>query len=301
MARLNNGLDFELLTEKIFKEISSKHDDVSIRRNVSIKGIDGNRQIDLLISSKFAGCEFITIVECKDYNKKVDVKVIDGFHSVLQDISAHKGIIVSRKGFSSTAIVKAKRLGISLFSAHQANSDKWMIDLELPMLITEVNVKNLNINPVLQVKKGMIINPSAVNIINDIDIVASFIKNWNENTSFLDSHYIFQNDKINIKIGNLKPPFYMRDVYGKPVEITDYELIIEFDKKYYFSYINNIDNTLFLKSHSKDNSTLVIPMEVFSKYREYLTPIDKKSLKFESSTIVKMAMVRSKITKYSPT
>ncbi|MCR9566693.1 hypothetical protein NB482_14050 [Vibrio alginolyticus] len=55
MSKSNNGLEFELLTERIFKAISGQHDDVSIRRNVSLKGIDGERQIDLLITSKFAG------------------------------------------------------------------------------------------------------------------------------------------------------------------------------------------------------------------------------------------------------
>ncbi|EIE1227809.1 restriction endonuclease [Vibrio vulnificus] len=301
MSKSNNGLEFELLTERIFKAISGQHDDVSIHRNVSLKGIDGERQIDLLITSKFAGIEFRTIVECKDYNKKIDVKVIDGFHSVMQDVSAHKGVVVSRKGFSSTAIAKAKRLGISLFSAHQANSEKWELDLELPMLLTEARVASIVVNPTIKAKKGTIIKQSAINVINDVDLVASFIKNWNETPDFLDSHFIYQNDRVSLKVGSLKPPFYVRDSQGDPVEVTDYELIVDFDKRYYFSYIHDVTDSLLLKCHSGDDSTMILPSEVFSNYHQCLKLIDKSKISLPPNSLVKMALVKVKASGYSAT
>ncbi|MGL4473861.1 MAG: restriction endonuclease [Shewanella sp.] len=298
MSNNNNGLAFEMLAERIFEEISRQHDGVSIRRNVSMKGIDGERQIDLLITSNFAGMEFRTIVECKDYNKKVDVKVIDGFHSVMQDVSANKGVVVSRKGFSSTAVTKAKRLGISLFSAHQANSEKWKFDLKLPMLLTEVKVTSVTANPTIRGKKGTTIMQSAIKVINDVDLVSTFIKNWNEIPDFLDSHFIYQNDKMRLKINDLiddlQPPFYVRDIQGLPVEVTDYELVVDIDKKHYFSYIDELEDSLLLKCHSDDNSTMLISSEVFSNYSNQLKLIDKADIRFSPNSMVKMAMVKIK-------
>ena len=244
--------------------------DVSIHRNVSLPGMDGARQIDVLITSKVAGIEIKTIVECKDYNKKVDVKVIDGFHSVMQDVGAHKGVVVSRKGFSSTAIKKAKRLGISLFTAHKACSDKWNIDFKLPILLTEVYPAKITVNPTVSVKKGTMILRSALHTINDINLVKSFMQNWNNDSALIDSHLIFENDSISLKINNISAPFFIRDSKGMKLPVSDYDLMVGFEKKYYLGFLDEIDESMVLQSHSEDDSTMILSSDVFTMYGDKL-------------------------------
>jgi len=59
-------------------------------------------------------------IECKNWNAKVGVDIVQQFRSVLQDTATHKGIIVSREGFQSGAIKVATSAGVSLIRCSQA-------------------------------------------------------------------------------------------------------------------------------------------------------------------------------------
>jgi hypothetical protein len=53
-------------------------------------------------------------VECKHYKKKVPVDDVEEFHSKIDDIGAHKGIVITTVGFQVGAIKTAKARGIAL-------------------------------------------------------------------------------------------------------------------------------------------------------------------------------------------
>lgn len=65
------------------------------------------RQIDILIEGKVAGFDLSIIVDCKYFNKKVDVKEVESFLSFLQDLKASKGILITNKGYSEAAYNRA--------------------------------------------------------------------------------------------------------------------------------------------------------------------------------------------------
>ncbi len=91
--------------------------DVEIIRNIYIVGrISGvKRQIDVLIRLFKDSCVVSTcIVECKNYSKKVNVKIVDSFVGFLEDVGADKGIIVSEKGFSKAAINRAHNGNVNI-------------------------------------------------------------------------------------------------------------------------------------------------------------------------------------------
>jgi hypothetical protein len=73
-----------------------------------------------LIRTQVSSLSILTIVECKDVNKNLDVQYVDALHSKMQDVNANKAVLVARKGFSKTAIQKAKRVGITLCTAMEA-------------------------------------------------------------------------------------------------------------------------------------------------------------------------------------
>jgi DNA-binding XRE family transcriptional regulator len=117
---IKKGREFELLTEDIFLKLRNDERFEQVERNVIINGPDGPREIDVLLTTESFGIKIRTVVECKDFKTKVGVGIIDSIVSKMQDVGASKGIVVSRSGFSSQAIAKAKRNGLSLFTAHEA-------------------------------------------------------------------------------------------------------------------------------------------------------------------------------------
>lgn len=62
----------------------------------------------------------IWIWECKNYEThNVGVAEVEEFHSKLQQVGAHKGTVVTRKGFDSGAVDVAKALKIGLATLRQ--------------------------------------------------------------------------------------------------------------------------------------------------------------------------------------
>jgi hypothetical protein len=79
--------------------------ETSIQHNVRREGLISKtkRQIDILIEGRVAGFDLKIIVDCKYFNKKVDVKEVESFLSFLQDLKASKGILITNKGYSEAA------------------------------------------------------------------------------------------------------------------------------------------------------------------------------------------------------
>jgi hypothetical protein len=72
-------------------------------------------EIDVSYTFSVANANYLTLVECKKWNSNVERTIVSAFKTVLDDIGAHKGIIVTTKGFQSGAIGAAEAYGIGLF------------------------------------------------------------------------------------------------------------------------------------------------------------------------------------------
>jgi len=68
----------------------------------------GERQCDVLVTQVIAGKEFITLVDAKYYSKKVDVKAVEDFISMCNDVGALEGVLVTPKGYSELAYNRAQ-------------------------------------------------------------------------------------------------------------------------------------------------------------------------------------------------
>jgi hypothetical protein len=60
------------------------------------------------------GADVLVLVECKHYKSKVPVDDVEEFHSKIDDIGAHKGILITTIGFQSGALKAAKGRRIAL-------------------------------------------------------------------------------------------------------------------------------------------------------------------------------------------
>lgn len=103
--------DYEEAVFREFKRVLH-FKNVVIKKNIYVVGKDSGvkRQIDVCLEyMKDGQLDLTTVVECKYYSTKVNVKVVDSFIGFLEDIGADNGIIVTEKGFSKAAIERAHK------------------------------------------------------------------------------------------------------------------------------------------------------------------------------------------------
>jgi len=86
------------------------------KRNARIKGVRGKHQVDVVASFEFGGLFYSVIVECKYWNCKVKKAQVATLSSVVSDIGAEKGIIISIRGFQKGALELAKNSNIDLLT-----------------------------------------------------------------------------------------------------------------------------------------------------------------------------------------
>jgi hypothetical protein len=128
-------MEFEKKAFEIQKSLSSADSDV--RHNDSIYGYESktNRQIDISIRSKVGAYSILIAVECKDYKDPVDVTDVDAFISKIQDVRAHKGVMISAKGFTEAAQNRAEHNDIDLRQLIDTDSLHWGADISVPCLL----------------------------------------------------------------------------------------------------------------------------------------------------------------------
>jgi hypothetical protein len=124
---------FERLAERIARDLAP---DATVTWNDHLPGrlTEGKRQIDVSIRWSDADREYLTIVQAKDWGTRADVKAIDAFASVINDVDATRGVMVCRSGFTKKAKTYACNLGIGLYNLHDAESRNWRLELTIPLL-----------------------------------------------------------------------------------------------------------------------------------------------------------------------
>jgi hypothetical protein len=75
-------------------------------------------QIDVSAELEVAGAFILIPVECKLYSRKVGIDDVMEFATRIDDIGAHKGIIVTTNGFQKGAVQLAQSKGIALVRAY---------------------------------------------------------------------------------------------------------------------------------------------------------------------------------------
>jgi hypothetical protein len=65
------------------------------------------RQIDVLIEDDVAGFPIKIVVDAKYFSENIDVNCVESFISMLEDVNANQGLLVTHKGYSEAAINRA--------------------------------------------------------------------------------------------------------------------------------------------------------------------------------------------------
>lgn len=105
--------DYEKFTQQVIDSLVG----VDVHRGRVYTGRVSKRDIKVDVSFNYTithGANVLFLVECKCYNHAVPVDDVEEFHSKLDDIGAHKGIMVTTVGFQKGAIKTARGRGIAL-------------------------------------------------------------------------------------------------------------------------------------------------------------------------------------------
>lgn len=128
---ISPSVELEQLVQKIQQQLAPK---AEVLHNVKMRGrLTGvDRQIDVLVREKVGQYEINIIVECKDHKRPIDVKGVEEFGGLLNDVGAQKGVLVCPTGFSETAKKRAEGLQIDLYSPFDTDAHKWRVSATIP-------------------------------------------------------------------------------------------------------------------------------------------------------------------------
>lgn len=256
-----DSIRFEKLTAEVFEHLRTNPAYETVEHNVQLEGKDGPRQIDVLIRGKVGALDSIIIVECKDFNRKLDIGYIDALQSKMQDVYANKAVLVARKGFSKQAIKKAKRVGIELCTVHQSQSEKWEIRLEIPVVIDEVTTVLKPRFLVAPDKPGSLFFSM---IINGVNVFDEFTEKWNKGLIAISEN----NNEHEWNSSEVSEPYFMINDDGERLPVSEMTFTHEVRHKYYFGYINELEDSRVIDSITEEIAEISISPNELLKYKE---------------------------------
>ena len=150
---------------KSFEEVVKYiYENIGLKSGLAIEGygskciINGksgvSHQIDVLFSHTDGVHKYRTAIECKYWNSKVKKDIIMKMQSIVNDCNFDKGIIVSKDGFTASAVEYAKHCNIGLVELREPNEfdpefllNRIKFRIKTKMVGKCYEITNLNIIP----------------------------------------------------------------------------------------------------------------------------------------------------------
>jgi hypothetical protein len=140
---------FESLVATIQSDLADQQ--AVVTPNDKILGKTGAlRQVDVSIRTKVAQFELLIVIECKDYGRPLDVKDVEQFIGLVQDVGAHRAAMVSAKGYTSTARAKARMAQIDIYTVVDTGDHPWRRSISLPSVYQQSMITAMGIEQVLK-------------------------------------------------------------------------------------------------------------------------------------------------------
>lgn len=265
---MKDGTPFERLAASIFEQLRNDPAYETVEHDVSLPGPDGPRQIDVLLRGKVGPVAVTTIVECKDYADMVTVQEVDALHSKMQDVKAHKAVLVARKGFSKGARMKAARVGISLCTAHQAKSEKWPFQLQLPFVVEDISCWRCALFfRFTAMATSHEFDRSKVNGIPVERLIADY----------LNSHPVqFDGDATTVALTPPIPEPHWIYIDGKRELVTHCRIEVGIKRSFYFGYFNDLESAQCLEFVEEQQRHVIFDSKEVMDYRAKLARYRKR-------------------------
>jgi len=131
---------FEKLIHQIHTQLAPQGAVVTL--DDKIIGCESNveRQLDVTIRVSVAQYKILIVVECKDEGRPIDVGTMGEFASLLRDVKANKGVMISSSGYTPAAVDMARAQGIDARTYLDTESVDWKSEVTIPVLLTRVKL-----------------------------------------------------------------------------------------------------------------------------------------------------------------
>lgn len=262
---MNNGKSFESQVADFYRVISSSNPYSSVTQNQRILGPDGDREFDVVIATQVADISLTTVIECKDYGRLVNVTTVDAFASKLEDIRAAKGILVSRKGFTKSAIDKAKRLNISVCTLDHAETLAKDSELDVPVLFRKIEFGRISgtFRPTKTgVGSGWRMDANAfVCDVGLMDIVKA-----------VDPNIIIRNQTVEVDIAELwdGKDLWYRNPEGEKLGLSFFRLRFELVSPVYFGYLSDLPSSMYKRDEISKDASMTFDLQDFREIERSL-------------------------------
>jgi len=124
---------FETLVAKLQQEFSPNAN-VTLNDKIMGRRSGIERQIDISVRQTIGQFEMLVVIDCKDYSKALDVKSVEEFLGLVDDVGANKGALVASSGFTQTAKTRARDAGVDIYSLVDAEDHDWRSYVAIPFV-----------------------------------------------------------------------------------------------------------------------------------------------------------------------
>jgi len=102
--------------EKLYQFLLENYPSNDIIYNDLIFGLYSKteRQIDIALRGNVAGSKVLGIIDCKYYSKKINLKVVESFIGMMQDVNANFGVMMTNIGYTPAAKNRARNSSLKL-------------------------------------------------------------------------------------------------------------------------------------------------------------------------------------------
>jgi Zn-dependent peptidase ImmA (M78 family) len=201
----------------------------------------------------------LTIIECKNLNKKVGVEDIEEFGSKIKQVGEHntKGIIITTHSFQDTVLTIAKKEGIALVRLNTTNEIQW-INYRKDSNRINLFENELELTDETYLNEPFVCKISDKKITNFADLLLDFslIDYFNDSEEFIEIPFV-THDRFNYIVNKL----YKNNIYDKTVLNFDkltkflepkYNVKFEYDLLEDENYLGKIEfNPLTIKISNK--------------------------------------------------
>lgn len=245
MSKKNTGKKFESLNAKVAKIFAD--DNTLIEEDVMVPGVDRERQFDVVVTRRVEPFGDLKVgIEARDWNSKMNVSHLDAFASKIDDCSdINKGIMINRRGFSNTAIKKAKRLGIGLFRLENRSQEILDTAFALPIVVTEHRVLHVETLGKFYCPKNVVISRHEY-LFNGLTYNQLCLKAIQEHPTNLE------------KVTKIEIPIESFSADGISMGSVEFKFEIHVITRNHFGFVNELPGTIVLKDQSGSEDRVII-------------------------------------------
>jgi hypothetical protein len=135
------------LLEKIVGQLCEGIKNAKVQKNIKVTGKAGTeRQIDVQIEGLVGAFDVKIIIDSKNYANPVDIKDVEIFISMVEDLGGNLGVMVCPSGFTEGARNRATTAGLQLYEIYDHSLDNTNLFIPLRYVASKIDKYQFSIS-----------------------------------------------------------------------------------------------------------------------------------------------------------